>query len=325
MKKTFVTVAKILIGLSLMAGSVAAWAGDFPDKPIKVIMPFPPGGTTDQVARVVSAKMKETLGQPLIVENKAGAGTVIGSQFVANSAADGYTLLWTATPLAINASLVDKLPYDTLNDLTMVGSVAAVPLVLIVPPSSPFKTVHELVKGAGAMPNTLNYGSSGVGGSAHLAAAMFFHDAGIKLNHVPYKGSAPSVMDLVGGHLDAVFDTMFLTRPYVESGKARALAQTGKTRSPLMPDVPTLAESGYPDMVVESWHIVAVPAATPKDVVQKLNAALVAALDSQQVKDALESQGLELRGNTPEEANRYFRDEVGRWGKAVAASGARVE
>lgn len=325
MKKTMHIVAKSLLGLAMLAAGLSAWADSFPDKPIRVILPFPPGGTTDLVARIVSAKMKETLGQPLIVDNKAGAGTVIGSQWVAQSPADGYTVLWTATPLAINASLMDKLPYDTLNDLTMVGSVAAVPLVLVVPSSSPLQSVADLVKAAQAKAGSLSYGSSGVGGSAHLAAAMFFHEAGIELGHIPYKGSAPAIADLVGGHLDAVFDTLFLARPYVESGKARALAQTGLSRSPLMPDVPTLVESGYPNMVVDSWHIVAVPAATPKEVIQKLNMALVTALENEQVKAALVSQGLQLRGNTPEEANQYFRDEVARWGRAVEASGARAD
>ncbi|CAN7760625.1 tripartite tricarboxylate transporter substrate binding protein [Cupriavidus necator] len=312
------------LALSLMSG-VSTAASGFPSKPIRVVVPFPAGGTTDQVARIVAGKMRDQLGQPLIVENKGGAGTVIGTQDVVHSAPDGYTLLWTATPLAINVSLVKKLPFDTLRDLTMVGNVAAVPLVLIVPPSSPYRTIQSLIQAAREKPNSLSYGSSGVGGSAHLATAMFLADAAIKMNHVPYKGSAPAVNDLIGGHVDAVFDTLFLTRPYVQTGKARALAQTGATRSALLPDVPTLQESGYKNLVVESWHVVAVPAATPPAVVQKLNAALVAALRTQEVKDALIKQGLDIRTTTSMEANRYFKSEVDRWAKAVLASGASVD
>ncbi|MDF3883023.1 tripartite tricarboxylate transporter substrate binding protein [Cupriavidus basilensis] len=318
------TIIWLSLALPFIAGASNA-SSEFPTKPIRVIVPFPAGGTTDQVARIVAGKMREQLGQPLIVDNKGGAGTVIGTQDVAHSPPDGYTLLWTATPLAINASLVKKLPFDTLRDLTMVGNVAAVPLVLIVPPSSPYKTVQSLIQAARDKPNSLSYGSSGVGGSAHLATAMFLSDAGIRMNHVPYKGSAPAVSDLIGGHVDVVFDTLFLTRPYIQAGKARALAQTGSARSPLLPDVPTLQEAGYKNLVVESWHVVAAPAATPPAVVQKLNAALVVALRTQEVKDALVKQGLDIRANTPAEANRYFKSEVDRWAKAVSASGASVD
>ncbi|CAG2153232.1 tripartite tricarboxylate transporter substrate binding protein [Cupriavidus numazuensis] len=322
------TTARTTIGLCLalsLGAAASAATTEFPSKPIRVVVPFPAGGTTDQVARIVTGKMRDQLGQPLIIDNKGGAGTVIGTHDVVHSAPDGYTLLWTATPLAINASLVRKLPFDTVRDLTMVGNVAAVPLVLIVPPSSPYKTIQSLVLAARAKPNSLSYGSSGVGGSAHLATAMFLADAGIKMNHVPYKGSAPAVNDLISGHVDAMFDTLFLTRPYVEAGKARALAQTGAIRSPLLPDVPTLQESGYKNFVVESWHVVAVPAATPPAIVQKLNVALVAALQSQDVRDALVKQGLDIRSNSPAEANRYFKSEVARWAKAVSTSGATID
>lgn len=314
----------MLAGIGLCV-SLGVSAQEFPNKPIRVIVPFPAGGTVDQVARAVSSKMQDALGQSLVIENKGGAGTLIGSDQVAKSNPDGYTLLWTATPLAINASLVPKMPYDTLKDLTMVGDVAAVPLVVIVPPSSPAKTIQELVDIAKEKPDSLNYGSSGVGGSAHLAAAMFLHDAGITMNHVPYKGSAPAVTDLVGGHLDMVVDTLFLARPYAESGRARVLAQSGATRSGLMPDVPTMIESGFKDYTVESWHVVAVPSATPKDVIEKLNSALNKALENEDVKKTLVEQGLELRGNTPEEANKHFQEEVVRWGQAVKNSGAQAQ
>ena len=318
----FKKIVSLCIGLCLLS---VVNAKEFPNKSIRVIVPFPAGGTVDQVARVVSNKMQDVLGQQIIIENKGGAGTLIGSDQVAKSNPDGYTLLWTATPLAINASLVPNMPYDSLRDLTMVGDVAAVPLVVIVPISSPAKTVQELVDMAKAKPATLNYGSSGVGGSSHLASAMFLHDAGITMNHIPYKGSAPAVTDLVGGHLDMVIDTLFLTRPYVESGRVRALAQSGATRSSLMPNVPTMLELGFNDYKAESWHVIAVPSATPTEVIAKLNHALNQALENPEVKSTLVEQGLELRGNTPEQANQHFLSEVVRWGQAVKNSGAQAQ
>ena len=316
---------KFLLGCIGLLVTGMANAQSFPDRPIKVVVPFPAGGTVDQVARAVSGKMQDFLGQPLIVENKGGGGSVIGSDQVAKSRPDGYTLLWTATPLAINASLVSKMPYDTLKDLTMVGDVAAVPLVMIVPPNSPAKNIQELITLSKQQPGSFNYGSSGVGGSAHLATAIFLHNAGITMNHIPYKGSAPAVTDLIGGHLDVVIDTLFLTRPYVEAGKARALIQTGAQRSRLLPDVPTMIEAGFKDYTVESWHVVAAPSATPQLIIEKINTALNKALENEEVKQVLMKQGLDLRGNSPQEANEHFVAEVNRWKEAVKTSGATAQ
>ena len=319
---------RLLAGLAgtlatLCALPPALAQGGFPDKPIRIVVPFPPGGSSDSVARVLAAGMKERLGQPVLVENKAGAGTIIGTEMVAKSPPDGTTLLWMATPFAINATLFKQLPYDTQKDFTPVVVATTGPLALIVHPSSPWRTVADLV--AAGKVGKLTYGSSGNGGSPHLATEMFKNAAGFDAVHVPYKGSAPSVQDLLAGHTSFVFDTVFLTAPFVQSGKARALAQTGRTRAAALPDVPTMVEAGVPNFVATSWLGLAVPAGTPKDVVAKLNAAANEVLSRPDVKASLAKQGMDPAGGTPEEAARHVATEIAWWGKAVRDSGAKPD
>lgn len=310
--------------LFLAAQSPAALADTYPSRPIKLVVPFPPGGTSDTVARVLAKGMGERLGQSVIVYNQGGGGTIIGTEAVARSAPDGYTLLWMTTPFAINHTLFAKRPYDTFEDFIPVVDVISVPLVLIVPSNSPAKTLQDLIAMAKKAPGKVAYGSSGPGGSPHLVTAMFASKAGLQLNHIPYKGSAPAVMNLVAGQTDFVIDTLFLTRPQIEAGKARALAQTGAARSPLLPDVPTMREAGLDDYEASSWLSLAAPAGTPETIVSRLNATANEVLQDDAVRRSLEDQGLVIAGGSPERARTHLRAEVERWGQAVRDSGATI-
>lgn len=312
-----------LLALAPVAAALAQDA--FPSRPIKIVVPFPPGGSSDSVARLLANGMKDKLGQPVIVENKAGAGTIIGTEAVAKSPADGYTMLWMTTPFAINESLHNQRPYDTFKDFTPLIDVVSNPLVMIVNPNSPAKTVKDLIALAKKSPGKLSYGSSGNGGSPHLAMEMFKAAAGVHINHIPYKGSAPAVTDLIGGQTDVVIDTLFLTAPQVAGGKARALAQTGPTRSKLLPDVPTMREAGLAGYEATSWLSLAVPAGTPAAIVGRLNAAANEVLQTPAIRDQLVKQGMEVHGGTPEQAAQHLRAEVDRWGKAIKASGAKAD
>lgn len=306
--------------------AAAAWAQDaYPSRPIKIVVPFPPGGSSDSVARVLANGLKDKLGQPVIVENKPGAGTIIGTEYVAKSPPDGYTLFWMTTPFAINESLYRTRPYDTFKDIVPVIDVVSNPLVMIVNPASPAKTVADLIAMAKKAPGKLSYGSSGNGGSPHLAMEMFKTAAGVSITHIPYKGSAPAVTDLIAGQTDVVIDTLFLTTPQVKGGKARALAQTGPTRSRLLPDVPTMREAGLEGYEATSWLSLGAPGGTPAAIVNRINAAANEVLQTPAVREQLVGQGLEVHGGTPEDAAKHLRAEVERWGKAVKASGAKAD
>ncbi|WP_326541103.1 tripartite tricarboxylate transporter substrate binding protein [Pseudorhodoferax sp.] len=313
-------------GLGLVAGlAVTTAAAQFPDKPIRIIVPFPPGGSSDTIARLLANGMKDKLGQPVLVENKPGAGTIIGTDMVAKGAADGYTLLWMTTPFAINATLFKQLPYDPIKDFTPVSLVTTGPLALIVHPTSPYKTVGELVAAAKKQPGKLTYGSSGNGGSPHLTSEMFKSVAGFDAVHVPYKGSAPSVQDLIAGQTSFVFDTVFLTAPFVQAGRARALAVTGRARAATLPDVPTMVEAGVPGFVATSWLGLAAPSQTPKDVVARLSAAADEVLRNPDIRASLTKQGMDPAGGSPEDAARHVAAEIAWWGKAVRDSGAKPD
>jgi len=311
--------------LLLAATGAAPAAAAYPERPIKLVVPFPPGGTSDSLARVLAKGMSEKLGQPIIVDNRGGGGTVIGTEAVLRAPADGYTLMWATTPLAINDSLLPKLPYDTLKDVVPVVTVAQVPLVLIVPADSPLRTLADLIAKAKAQPGTLTYGSSGNGGSPHLATAMLSSMAEIDLVHIPYKGSAPSVLGLIAGQTDLAFDTLFLTLPQVQSGKARALAQSSDTRSPLLPDVPTVAEAGLKGYKATSWFMLAVRTGTPAEIVERLNKVANEVLADPDLRKDLARQGLQVAGGSIEEAGQHLRGEIEKWGKIVRASGAQAQ
>jgi tripartite-type tricarboxylate transporter receptor subunit TctC len=313
------------IAVLLAAVATSAFAQGYPAKPAKVIVPYPPGGPTDIVARVVSQKLSEQTGQQFIVENRPGAGGNIGAEAVAKSPGDGYTLLVATTAHAINPSLFKSLGYNLTKDFAPVSQLTSGPLVIVANPSVPAKNVQELIALAKAKPGTLNYASSGNGQSTHLSAELFGTMAGIKMNHIPYKGSAPALTDVMGGQASLMFDTMLSAMPHVKNGKLKAIAVTSAARSPAAPDVPTVAESGLPGYEAIAWNGVLVPAGTPADVVARLNAELKKALDAPDVKDRFSAQGFGAAWNTREAFAKFLQSELDKWAKVVKVSGATLD
>lgn len=297
----------------------------YPNKPVKVIVPYPPGGPTDIVARVVFQQVSEATGHQFVIENRAGAGGNIGAEFVARAPADGYTLLIGTTAHAINMSMVKGLSYDVIKDFTPVTQLTQGPLVLVATPGFPANNVRELIALAKARPNTLNFASSGNGQSTHLSAELFNSMAGIKLSHVPYKGSSPALTDVMAGQVPLMFDTMLSAMPFVKGGKLKALAVTSPLRSPAAPDVPTIAESGLPGYEVFAWNGLLAPAGTSKAVIARLSEELQRALQLPQVKEKFNAQGFAASWNTPEQFGGFLRGEVDKWTKTVKASGATLD
>ena len=319
--------AKLRItGAALLAAlATSAFAQGYPTKPAKVIVPYPPGGPTDIVARVVSQKLSEQMGQQFIVENRPGAGGNIGAEAVAKSPADGYTLLVATTAHAINPALFKSLGYNLVKDFAPVSQLTSGPLVIVANPSLPVKNVKELIALAKAKPGTLNYASSGNGQSTHLSAELFGTMAGVKMNHIPYKGSAPALTDVMGGQASLMFDTMLSAMPQVKNGKLKAIAVTSAARSPAAPDVPTVAESGLPGYEAIAWNGLLAPAGTPAEVVNKLNAELKKALDAPDVKDRFSAQGFGAAWNTREAFAKFIQAELDKWAKVVKVSGATLD
>jgi tripartite-type tricarboxylate transporter receptor subunit TctC len=301
---------------TVVLGLTAAHA-EFPDKPIKLIVPFAPGGGADLIARTLAVDLSKELGQPVIVENKPGAGTIIGSDLVAKSAPDGYTLLVSSIAHSVNPSLMERLPYSTEKDFVPISMVVRSPNVLVVRADSPYKSVKDIVDAAKAKPNHLSYASPGNGTSSHLAGALFADLAKVKIQHVTYKGSAPALTDLLGGQTDILFGTSGSVGPFVDSGKLRALAVTSATRSDAYPKVPTMIEAGVPGYATEGWYGLHAPAATPAAVIQKLNAATRKAAQSEFFKSKLVHEGMVSQTGTPAEYESFVRAEIARWSKLV--------
>ena len=319
-----VSIAATLVAACLPAAAIGAEA--YPAKAIRMVVPFPAGGTTDILARIAGQKLTEALKQQVIIDNRPGAGGNIGTELVAKSPPDGYTLLTDpGSTLTINPSLYAKLPYDPVKDFAPVTILAAVPNILVVHPSLPVKNVKELIALAKAKPGQLNYASTGAGQSTHLSMELFKTMAGVDLVHIPYKGSAPALTDLLGGQVTLMFDNMPSSLPHVQGGKLRALAVSTLKRSPAMPQLPTVAESGLPGFEVSVWFAVLAPAGTPRDIVQRLNAVLVKALHAPDVKERLAGQGAEPIGNTPEAFAATMQRDLVKWAKVVKDSGARLE
>jgi tripartite-type tricarboxylate transporter receptor subunit TctC len=292
---------------------------------VRVVVPYPPGGPTDIVARVVSQRLAEQTGQQFIVENRAGAGGNIGAEAVARAPADGYTLLVATTAHAINPSLFKSLGYDLQKDFAPLSQLTGGPLVIVANPALRAKNVQELIALAKSKPGGLNYASSGNGQSTHLAAELFSSMAGIKMNHVPYKGSAPALTDVIGGQADLMFDTMLSAMPQVKTGKLKALAVTSGTRSPAAPELPTVAESGLQGYEAIAWNGLLAPAGTPKDVVAKLNAELKRALEQPEVKERFAAQGFAAAWSTPDQYAAFIQAELAKWAKVVKVSGATLD
>ncbi|WP_420715437.1 Bug family tripartite tricarboxylate transporter substrate binding protein [Cupriavidus sp. D39] len=296
----------------------------YPDKPIRLVVPYTPGGVTDLLARAVAKALSERVQQSVIVDNRAGAGGNIGAEVVAKSPADGYTLLMgSAATQAINASLYKRLPYDHIKDFAPITLVAEVPNILVVNPLIPARNVSELIAYGKANPDKLSFGSSGTGGTIHLSGELFKSMAGVKMLHVPYKGSAPAVSDLLAGQINLMFDSS--VAPYVKSGKLRALAVTSAKRSPVLPDVPTMAEAGLPGYEATAWFGILAPAGTPPSIVDKLNKNLVAILRDAEMRKWMQSQGADAIGDTPSEFAAYIKTETAKWACVVKEAGVSAD
>ncbi len=312
--------------LCSMLTAPAAFANtDYPNKPIRLVVPYPPGGPTDIVARVVAQKLGEQIGQSIIIDNKPGAGANLGAEQVARSAPDGYTLVVATTAHAINPSLFSKLNYSITKDFAPISQLTSGPLVIVTTPTLAANNVKELIALAKSKPGALNYATSGNGQSTHLSAELFSAMAGVKMNHIPYKGSAPALTDVMSGQADLMFDTMLSSMPFVKSGKLKALAVTSSERAPSAPDLPTVAEAGLPSYEAIAWNGILAPAGTPKEIVDKLNAGLKKVLQDPDVKQRFDAQGFAAQWNTPQAFGTFLTTEVDKWGKVVKTSGAKVD
>ena len=311
--------------LALLAVSAPTHA-EFPDRPIKIVVPYPPGGTTDLLARAIAPRLSERLHQPVVVENRAGAGGVIGAQAVSKSTPDGYTLLFgTVATHGILPVLQKPAPYDPLKDFAPVTLVAYTPNVLLVNPAVPVRNVAEMLALAKAKPGTLNFGSTSQGGSPHMSGELLKTMAQIDLQHVPYKGGGPMLIDLIGGQIQLGFDNLPSAIAHVRSGKVRALAVTTAKRWPSAPEIPTLAEAGVPGYEASAWFGLLAPGATPKPVVELLQRHVAAILRLPEVEKQFFEQGAEPGGNTPDEFARMIAAELQKWAKVVAATGVKLE
>lgn len=316
-----VVVASLLVGVT----GTGAPAQPFPAKPVKIVVPFGPGGGTDLVARIISQRMAEGLGQPVLVENRAGAGGQIGTAFVARSPGDGYTLVIGSTPLTINPSLYKNLPYDILTDFIPVSLVVMQPLLLVVHPSTPAQSVRDLIALAREKPGKLNYSSGGSGTGVHLAAELFKSMAAIDIVHVPYNGQAAALNALLGEQVTMVFDQPGTALAHIRAGKLRALAVTSKARSPQLPDTPTMDEAGVPGYLVDSWFGLFAPSATPRPVVERLSAEIAKAARTPDVRERLVTAGFDVVGSTPGEFDALVKGEVAKWKRVVEVSGAKAD
>ena len=318
----------ILGGVIAFASALASpgvYAQNYPTKPIRFIVGYTPGGAADILARAVGARLTEAWGQSVIVENRAGAGTNIASEIAAKAPPDGYTLFMPTVANAINVTLYPKLAYDPFKDFAYVTDIAKVPGIVVVHPSVPAKNTKELIALARAHPNALRHGSTGIGSPHHLAGELFKTMAGIKMIHVPYKGASPALVDVVAGHIEVYFGAFVSVLPHVKSGRVRALGVTSLKRVAVLPEIATIDEQGLKGFETGSWFGVAVPAATPREIVTKLHAEVVRIIKLPEVTDRIASEGADFVGDTPEQFTAFFKAEVAKWGKAVKASGAKPE
>ena len=317
---------KLIVVLALAAPASGAQAQTYPNKPIRLVCPFPPGGAVDIASRSVAQALSQQLGQPVTVDNRPGAGGNIGAEIVAKAAPDGYTLLMaTSNILAINPALYSKVPFDSLKDFAPISIVVSLNNVLVLNPSVPYKSVAEVIAAAKAQPGKLTYASSGNGTSIHLSGELFKSMAGVDMLHIPYKGSAPAVTDLLAGQVNMMFDNIPSSLPHIKAGKLRALAVTGSKRASSLPDLPTIAEAAIPGYESYVWFGVVAPAGTPPEIIKRLNTELAKAAVTPDFRDRLTGQGYDVLSTTPEQMTESIRSEMIKWGKIVKASGARVD
>ena len=314
-----------LCALALSWFAAQAAAQSYPTKSIRAIIPAPAGGGVDTIGRAVAQKLAEALAQPVVPDNRPGAGTMIGSELTAKAAPDGYTILFMTNSHAINASLQKNLKYDPIKDFTEISLLAITPYLLVVHPSVPVKSVRELIELARRRPGEIHFASAGTTSATHLAGELFAYMAKIKLVHVPYKGGMPGVTDLVGGHVQLMFNNLMSVLGLVKQNRLHALAITSAKRSPLLPSLPTVAESGVPGYESASWYGALLPANTPANVVTLLNREMVRAVKAPEIRDRLTTEGAEVIGSTPEEFTAYMRKDIDRWAKLVPLLGLRIE
>jgi tripartite-type tricarboxylate transporter receptor subunit TctC len=312
--------------LPALLSVVPAAAQNYPAKAVRMIVPFPPGGPNDILGRVVAQKLSEQLGQQVVIDNRGGAGGIIGAELAARAVADGYTLLFGGTAsLAINPSLHKKLPYNPLGDFAAVSLVGTAPSLLTTHPSLPVKNVKDLIDLAKARPGQLNFVSAGVGTPPHLAGELFKNMTGIDMVHVPYKGGGPALTDLLAGQVGIYFSGISSVLPYVKEGRLRGIAVTSARRTAIMPDTPTIAESGLPGYEVGNWYAIVAPAATPKTIITRLNREIVRALTAPEVKKRFIELAADPVGSTPDELTAYNRSEIAKWAKVIKSAGIKPE
>jgi len=312
MKRRMSRVA-LLVAAVVLAAAMPALAQDYPNRPIRFIVPYPPGGGTDVVARIMSDALAADLGQPIIIDNRGGAAGNVGTDIAAKAAADGYNILFTLSSHTINPKLYDKLPFDVERDFVPISLAALIPQILVVHPSVPANNVQELIALAKANPGKLNYASVGTGSPGHIAGELFKIKTGVDIVHIPYKGGGPAVVDTIGGQVQLLFVSMPAAWQHVKAGKLKAIAVASAKRSVAAPDLPTIAESGVPDYAVESWYGALAPAKTPPAAVARLNAAFAKVLGNPQIKEKLLAQGAEAAPSTQAEMDRVIKEELEKW------------
>jgi tripartite-type tricarboxylate transporter receptor subunit TctC len=313
-----------VIALVAVFATTTARADQYPSQPIRLIVPYAAGGGADSVARILAKRVGETIGQPVVIENRGGGGSIIGTELVKNAEPDGYTLLLGQSgPISINPAVYRNLPYDPVKDFTPITMTTAYPYIMVVKPALGVKTLAEFVALAKSKPGKLNYGTTGVGAANHLVTALFDSKAGIRMTHIPYRGTALAVADLLSGHVQVVFADPITALPHLNAGSLLALAVTSKDRSPIAPQVPTISESGYPGFQAIGWHGILAPAGTPRDIINRLNAEIAGALQDLQTKALLERQAIQIVGNSPEAFAAFIKQDIAIW-KDVASE-AKVE
>ena len=316
----------VLVALLLALALPVQAQGQYPSKPIRLIVQFTPGTSTDIIGRLVGQKLGDAWGQPVIVDNRPGAGAIIGTEAAAKSPADGYTLVMAvSSAFGINPGLVPNLPYDVMRDFALISNVVLTPQTLIVPENSPAKSVKELVALAKAKPGALNYGSLGSGSTSHLTMELFRSTAAIQITHVPYKGSPPAYSDLFSGNIQMMFDAVPAVLPHAKSGKLRALAVGSATRSPFLPDVPTVAESGYPGFEAVGWIGLAAPAKTPDAILDKINAEVAKILGTADMKERFAGLGVTPIGDSRAQFTAFVRGEIAKWGKLIKDANIKAD
>jgi len=318
------TAATAILAAITLASVTTSFAQDYPIRPVRIVVPFTPGGGTDLLARLLSQRFTEAFGQSVIVENRAGSGGNIGAEFVIRSPADGYTLLMSTASMAVNVSLYPKLPFDVRRDLVPIVQVASAPIVLCVHPSVPARTIKELIALSKTRKEGLNFGSNGTGTTSHLAGVMLQQVAGLKLTHIPFKGASAAMISLVGGEVDLGLPAVISGRPNIAAGKLRGLAVTTKRRSSVLPDLPTL-DSMYPGFDIDNWFALFAPAGAPQHVVSRIHAEVVKGLQHADLKAFMAREGAEPVGSTPAEFTAFFRAEIEKYAKIVKISGAKPD